>query len=102
MNMAELPLRNIVFEKIKDVNQVTDEDLIKSLAKSGVSMAQDKFNKILLDLEILGLVKVSWITKDTRRIEITAPDVEVDPYEEQNREAMEKDYEASFPGLEES
>ena len=33
-------------------------------------IAEDKFNKLLLDLEILGLIKVSWITKDERRIEV--------------------------------
>ena len=35
-----------------------------------MSIAEDKFNKLLLDLEILGLIKVSWITKDERRIEV--------------------------------
>jgi hypothetical protein len=28
------------------------------------------FNKILLDLEIYGLIRVSWLTKDKRRIEV--------------------------------
>lgn len=100
--MAEFPIRNIVFEKVKDVNSITDEDLQKSLTKSGVNLTPDKFNKVLLDLEILGLIKVSWLTKDTRRIEIAAEEKEEDEYEQQTREAMEKDYEASFPGLEES
>jgi hypothetical protein len=27
-------------------------------------------NRILLDLEIYGLIRVSWVTKDKRRIEI--------------------------------
>lgn len=100
--MAEFPIRNLVYEKIKDAGSLTDEELNRSLAKSGVTLAQDKFNKILLDLEILGLVKVSWLTKDTRRVEVTIQEKEVDEYEEQNKEMMEKDYEASFPGLEES
>lgn len=100
--MAEFPIRNLVYEKIKDAGSLTDEELNRSLAKSGVTLAQAKFNKILLDLEILGLVKVSWLTKDTRRVEVTIQEKEVDEYEEQNKEMMEKDYEASFPGLEES
>ena len=100
--MVDFPLRNIVYEKIKAANSITDEDLQKSLTKSGVTLAQDKFNKILLDLEIMGLIKVSWLTKDTRRIEASVEQVEEDEYEEQNKEMMEKDYEASFPGLEES
>ncbi|MFB5612631.1 MAG: hypothetical protein ACE5RL_04950 [Nitrosarchaeum sp.] len=61
---------------------------------------EDKFNKLLLDLEILGVIKVAWITKETRRIEIVVIKEEVDIVDEQNQEMMEKDYEASFPGFE--
>ncbi|MEM3064996.1 MAG: hypothetical protein QW177_06450 [Candidatus Nitrosotenuis sp.] len=100
--MADFPIRNIVYEKIKDAGSMTDEELQKALTKSGTSITQDKFNKVLLDLEIMGLIKVSWLTKDTRRIEAAVEQVEEDEYDEQNREMMEKDYEASFPGLEES
>jgi hypothetical protein len=100
--MADFPIKNIVYEKIKDVTSITDVDLNKALTKAGHVLAEDKFNKILLDLEIIGLIKVSWLTKDTRRIEITAQEIEEDEYDEQNKEMMEKDYEASFPGLEES
>jgi hypothetical protein len=100
--MAEFPTRNIVYEKIKGVTSITDVDLIKALSKSGTTLAEDKFNKILLDLEIMGLIKVSWLTKDTRRIEIAAQEAEEDEYDEQNKEMMEKDYEASFPGVEDS
>ena len=63
-------------------------------------ISEDKFNKILLDLEILGLITVSWITKDERRIETVVIEKVVDKIEEQNKEAIEKDYEASFPGFE--
>jgi hypothetical protein len=99
--MTELPIRNTVYEKIKAANSMTDEELNKALVKSGINLPEDKFNKILLDLEIMGLVKVSWLTKDTRRIEISAEKVEEDEYDQQNKEMMEKDYEASFPGVEE-
>ncbi len=100
--MTELPIRNVMYEKIKAATSLTDEDLQKSLAKSGLTLAPDKFNKVLLDLEIMGLIRVSWLTKDTRRIEVTVQESEENEYEEQNKETMEKDYEASFPGLEES
>ncbi len=100
--MTELPMRNTVFEKIKAANSMTDDELNKALTKSGINLPEDRFNKILLDLEIMGLVKVSWLTKDTRRIEISADRVEEDEYDSQNKETMEKDYEASFPGVEES
>ena len=94
-----IPLRNAIFEKIKEVNSLTDIDLYKSLTKDGLNVSEDKFNKLLLDLEILGLIKVAWFTKDERRIEIVVVEKEEDPIEIQNKEIMEKDYEASFPGL---
>ena len=48
----------------------------------------------------MGLIKVSWLTKDTRRIEVIIVQEEKDEIESQNKEMMEKDYEASFPGTE--
>ena len=95
-----IPLRNIVFDKIKEVGSLTDVDLYKILAKDGHNIPEDKFNKILLDLEIIGLIKVAWITKDERRIEVFVIEKESDEIEEQNKEMMKKDYEASFPGFE--
>lgn len=93
-----IPLRNIVFEKVKDGVNLTDQDLSKQLSKQGVTVSDAMFNKILLDLEINGLIKVGWITKDTRRIEIVEQSQEEDSVERQNREQLERDYEASFPG----
>ena len=95
-----IPLKNIMHEKIKEVNSLTDLELYKALTKDGTIVTEDKFNKLLLDLEILGLIKVAWITKDARRIELVTIKEEVDIVDEQNQEMMEKDYEASFPGFE--
>lgn len=95
-----IPIRNIVYEKIKESNSIIDVDLFKSLAKDELEVNEAKFNKILLDLEILGLITVSWITKDERRIEVIIEKNEVDDVEKQNQDMMEKDYEASFPGYE--
>ncbi|MDH3611169.1 MAG: hypothetical protein OEM79_05340 [Nitrosopumilus sp.] len=95
-----IPIRNTVFEKIKEAGSLTDSELFKSLAKDGFIMTEDKFNKLLLDLEIMGLINVAWFTKDTRRIEVVLVQEEIDEVEEQNKEVMEKDYEASFPGFE--
>ena len=94
-----IPLRNTIYEKIKEVNSLTDIELYKSLTKDEFNLPEDKFNKLLLDLEILGLIKVSWFTKDERRIEVIIIEEKKDPIEMQNKETMEKDYEASFPGL---
>ncbi len=93
-----IPLKNIVFDKIKEHGSLTDSELSKALIKDGFVIADDRFNKILLDLEIIGLIKVSWLTKDKRRIEIVIQKEEEDEIDAQNREMLEKDYEASFPG----
>ena len=95
-----IPIRNAVFDKIKEAGSLTDIELYKILTKQGYVLPEDKFNKLLLDLEILGLIKVAWITKDERRIEVFVPEKEIDEVDEQNKEMMEKDYEASFPGFE--
>jgi hypothetical protein len=64
------PLRTVVFEKIKQYGHITDHDLINSLSKDNIITLEDDLNKILLDLEIYGLIHVTWITKDKKRIEI--------------------------------
>lgn len=95
-----IPLKNSVFEKIKEHGSLTDSELSKVLIKDGFVIAEDRFNKLLLDLEIMGLIKVGWLTKDKRRIEVVIQKEEEDSVDAQNREMMEKEYEASFPGAE--
>jgi hypothetical protein len=95
-----IPIKNTVFDKIKQAGSLTDSELFKSLTKDGFIMTEDKLNKLLLDLEIMGLVTVAWITKDARRIEAIIIQEHVDEVEEENKQIMEKDYEASFPGFE--
>ena len=68
------PLRNLIYEKIKQAGNMTDSDLTNALAKEGVSLNEPNLNKTLLDLEIYGLIRVSWIPKDKRRIEAVAAD----------------------------
>ena len=48
---------------------MNDSDLLNALIKEGVSLSETNLNKTLLDLEIYGLIRVSWVTKDKRRIE---------------------------------
>ena len=88
--------KNIILEKIKNDGSLTDKSLSKALAKDGYLISDDLFNKTLLDLEIMGLVHVSWITKNTRRVETVIEQIE-DEVEIQNKKMLEKDYEASFP-----
>ena len=84
-------------EKIKESGSLTDKVLAKNLARDGHQLSDALFNKTLLDMEIMGLVKVNWITKDTRRIEIVSKQEEEDDVEMQNEKTLEKDYENSFP-----
>ncbi|MGN6348902.1 MAG: hypothetical protein ACTHJ7_00565 [Candidatus Nitrosocosmicus sp.] len=64
------PIRTVVFEKIKQYGNITDQELINSLSKDNVVTLEDDLNKILLDLEIYGLIQVTWISKDKKRIEV--------------------------------
>jgi hypothetical protein len=48
----------------------------------------------------MGLITVSWITKDTRRIEVVSIQEEKDDVENFNKKTIEKDYESSFPNME--
>jgi hypothetical protein len=66
------PVRNIIYEKVKQAGNITDTDFIRALEKEDNFVSWPDFNKILLDLEIYGLIRVSWLTKDKRRIELAA------------------------------
>ena len=84
-------------EKIQEKGSITDTTLVKSLVKDGYQISDDLFNKTLLDMEIMGLINVNWLTKDTRRIEIVTAKEEEDDIELENQKSLEKDYENSFP-----
>lgn len=49
---------------------MSDTELLNNLDKEGVKITESDLNKTLLDLEIFGLVRVSWLTKDKKRIEL--------------------------------
>ena len=84
-------------EKIQEKGSITDKTLVKNLIKDGYQISDDLFNKTLLDMEIMGLINVNWLTKDTRRIEAVSNHEEEDDVELQNEKTLEKDYENSFP-----
>jgi len=63
------PLRNIVFEKMKASDNMTDKELLMALQRDGEDISMRDLNKVLMQLEILGLITIRWQTKDTRRIE---------------------------------
>jgi hypothetical protein len=89
--------KNLVLEKIKESGSITDTSLTKSLTKDGYLLHEDIINKTLLDLEIMGLINVSWLNKNTRRIETVPDKNEEDDVELENKKSLENDYEASFP-----
>jgi len=89
--------KNIVIDKVKETGSITDKTLAKKLVKDGYYLSDSLFNKILLDMEIMGLINVNWLTKDTRRIAIVSKQEEEDDVEMQNEKTLEKDYENSFP-----
>lgn len=62
-------IKNTLIEKVRSAGSLTDAELYKSMTKDGSSIPEDRFNKILLDMEIRGLVKVVWVTKDEKRVE---------------------------------
>lgn len=49
---------------------MSDIELLNNLDKEGVKITESDLNKTLFDLEIFGLVRVSWLTKDKKRIEL--------------------------------
>jgi len=63
------PLRNVVYEKMKASDNMTDKELLTGLQRDGEDVSMRDLNKVLMQLEILGLITIRWQTKDTRRIE---------------------------------
>lgn len=67
------PIRNVIYERIKQLGGVTtDQDLVNSLSKENIAIPDDELNKVLLDLEIYGLIQVTWVAKDKKRIELVS------------------------------
>lgn len=64
------PLKYAAFEWIKEKKSITDDDLIEALNKNGSKCSPDELDKLLMQLEILGLVTIRWVAKDKRRIEM--------------------------------
>ncbi len=63
------PLRYAAYEWIKEKKSATDDDLLEALNKNGSRCSPDELNKVLMQLEILGLITIRWVSKDKRRVE---------------------------------
>ena len=64
------PLRYAAFEWLKEKKAATDAELLEALNKNGSKCSPEEMNKILMQLEILGLVSIRWVGKEKRRLEV--------------------------------
>ncbi|MGD1054702.1 MAG: hypothetical protein ABR867_01285 [Nitrososphaerales archaeon] len=64
------PLKYAAFEWIKEKKSTTDDDLMEALNKNGNKCSPDELDKLLMQLEILGLITIRWVAKDRRRVEM--------------------------------
>ena len=55
---------------MKQSDNLTDKELLTALQRDGEDVSMRDLNKVLMQLEILGLISVRWQSKDTRRIEL--------------------------------
>ena len=84
-------------DKVRKSGSITDTSLIKSLTKDGFILPEDIINKILLEMEIMGLITVSWFAKNTRRIEIRSNQEEKDNVDVENAKTLENEYKINGP-----
>jgi hypothetical protein len=64
------PMRYAAFEWLKEKKAATDAELLEALNKNGSKCSPEELNKVLMQLEINGLVTVRWVGKDKRRLEV--------------------------------
>lgn len=64
------PLRYAAYEWVKEKKNATDDDLLEALNKNGRKCSPDELDKVLMQLEILGLITIRWVGKDRRRLEL--------------------------------
>ena len=64
------PIRNLVYEKIRESETLTDSELLNSLSKGGVDLTEADISKTLMDLEIYGLIRVTCLSNKKKRIEL--------------------------------
>ena len=69
VDLMRYPLTYAAFEWIKEKKSTTDDDLLEALNKNGNRCSPAELDKLLMQLEILGLVSIRWVAKDKRRIE---------------------------------
>jgi len=63
-----VPLHNLVIETLSSLGSCDDTELLRSLRRE-VEVTLDTLNKVLLKLEIRGLIRVTNTTKGRKKIE---------------------------------
>jgi|TARA_B100000315_G_scaffold238441_1_gene256236 transcription initiation factor IIE alpha subunit len=63
-------LKTAISEIVQELGNTTDDDLKSRLKKKKIEINDQELNNVLLHLEIQGLISVTRIGKDKRRIEI--------------------------------
>ena len=69
MKYLKYPLKNIIYEKLLQEDNIFDKDLLSDLGKANYELSMQDLNNTLLHMEIMGLITVRWVGKDKRRIE---------------------------------
>ena len=64
------PLKFAAYEWMKEKKSATDDELMEALNKNGNKCSPDEIDKLLMQLEIIGLITIRWVSKDKRRIEV--------------------------------
>ncbi|MFX1295535.1 MAG: hypothetical protein ACFFD2_11890 [Promethearchaeota archaeon] len=69
---SSTPLKNlIIYALIRNKGVVSDSELLRLLQKDYHDLSESKLNETLMQLEVPGIIHVSRITKNKKRIEFT-------------------------------
>lgn len=72
-NWEIIPLHTYIVELLeKNKGTYTDDELFKALKEKNNDLSMRTFNKTLMNLEVSGLVRVTYLTKKKRNIELIA------------------------------
>jgi len=64
-----IPLQQKIMETLRQLGPCTDNELLKALDKEGKNVTPEILSRVLLQLEIRGLIRVLGAPKGRRKIE---------------------------------
>jgi Fe2+ or Zn2+ uptake regulation protein len=68
-----MPLPTSIIETLKRTGPCTDEELLRNIRKDYDDISDATLNRVLLQLEVRGLIRVATIAKGRKKIEIVSP-----------------------------